>query len=280
MPQSTDLCLLSDVRDWLNLSSQAMAPQQIVMVQGGTGYTVASAAVVAGTGVGSGLTLGSPTLSGGSVVAVPIVTAGLYSVAPTVAITGNGTGAQATVYFAADVALARLITSCSKLMLRLMNRDTTALTTVAERRNGSGTDRMALRNWPVSAVNSLVVNGLSIPASPDGMQAGYVTDGYSVMLVGNGAIVHYQIVGGSVFFKGYGNVTINYTYGWTATPEDIAQACIELVSQRWARKGHIDQDSVSMGGPVAQTTSYQKLAVPREVQQVCDRYRLIPIPEI
>jgi hypothetical protein len=63
-------------------------------------------------------------------------------------------------------------------------------------------------------------------------------------------------------------------------PEDIAQACIELVAQRWTRKGHIDQDSVSMGGPVAQTTSYQKGALPKEVEQICNRYKILPIPEL
>ena len=281
MPEPTDLCQLSDVRDWLGLSyPQPMAPTQIVMLAGGNGYSSATASVVPGTGVGSGLVLGTPTLSGGTVVAIPITTPGMYNVAPSILITGNGTGASAVVYFATDTTLARLVSSCSKLMLRLMNRDTTLPTTVNEQRNGSGTDRMALRNWPVIAINSVSVSKLSIPASPDGVQSGWVTDGYSVLLVGSAFPVYFSGTMGAVFIKGYGNVVINYQYGWTSTPEDISQGCIELVAQRYTRKAHIDQNSVSMGGPAAQTTAYQKGALPKEVEQVCNRYKLLPIFEL
>jgi hypothetical protein len=284
MPNAVDFTTLADVRDWLNLSANAMPPTQIMVTAGGTGYTSATATVVAGTGAGSGLVLGSPTFSGGAVVAIPITTPGTYTVAPTIAITGNGAGAAATVYFAADTALARLITSCSKLMLRLMNRDAVLVEQVTERRNGSGTDRMALRCWPVVSVASVTVSNTVIPASPDGVQAGWVTDGYSVLLVGSQYPAYFSDgyggrVGGQ-FVKGYQNVAVVYSYGWTAVPEDIAQAAIELVAQRWTRKGHVDQDSVSTGGPVAQTTSYQKGALPKEVQQVCDRYKILPIFEL
>jgi hypothetical protein len=215
------------------------------------------------------------------VIAIPITTAGSYTVAPTIAISGNGAGATATVYFAADVALARLITSCSKLMLRLMNRDAVLVESVTERRNGSGTERMALRCWPVVSVTSVTVSNTVLPASSDGVQAGWVTDGFSVLLVGSQYPGYfYGGCAGGTFAKGFQNIAIVYTYGWTTVPEDIAQACIELVAQRWTRKGHIDQDSVSMGGPVAQTTSYQKGALPKEVEQICNRYKILPIPEL
>jgi hypothetical protein len=215
------------------------------------------------------------------VIAIPITTAGSYTVAPTIAISGDGVGATATVYFAADVALARLITSCTRLMLRLMNRDAVLVESVTERRNGSGTERMALRCWPVVSVTSVTVGNTVLPASSNGVQAGWVTDGFSVLLVGSQYPGYfYGGCAGGIFAKGFQNIAIVYTYGWTTVPEDIAQACIELVAQRWARKGHIDQDSVSMGGPVAQTTSYQKGALPKEVEQVCERYRLLPIMEL
>lgn len=283
MPNAVDFCSLSDVRNWLGLDVSAMAPTQIVMTAGGVGYTSATAAVVAGTGVGSGLVLGSPTLSGGAVIAIPITTAGSYTVAPTIAISGDGVGATATVYFAADVALARLITSCTRLMLRLMNRDAVLVESVTERRNGSGTERMALRCWPVVSVTSVTVGNTVLPASSNGVQAGWVTDGFSVLLVGSQYPGYCGGYGGGtygMFAKGFQNVAIVYTYGWTTVPEDIAQACIELVAQRWTRKGHIDQDSVSMGGPVAQTTSYQKGALPKEVEQICNRYKLLPIMDL
>ena len=281
MPNAVDFTTLADCRNWLGLDVSAMAPTQIVVTAGGVGYSSATAAVVAGTGVGSGLTLGTPTLSGGAVIAIPITTAGSYTVAPTIAISGNGAGATATVYFAADVALARLITSCSKLMLRLMNRDAVLVESVTERRNGSGTERMALRCWPVVSVTSVTVSNTVLPASSDGVQAGWVTDGFSVLLVGSQYPGYfYGGCAGGTFAKGFQNISIVYTYGWTTVPEDIAQACIELVAQRWTRKGHIDQDSVSMGGPVAQTTSYQKGALPKEVEQICNRYKILPIPEL
>jgi hypothetical protein len=35
-----------------------------------------------------------------------------------------------------------------------------------------------------------------------------------------------------------------------------------------------------MGGAASQTTSYQKGALPKEVEQVCERYRLLSIMEL
>jgi hypothetical protein len=254
---------------------------------------------------------------GGAVVSVAVTSGGLYTEAPTVIILPNPnptwetmtpaawealtasewatllesvatvplgeTVAVVTALFATDTTLVRLISSCSTLMMALMRRNSVLPVTATEVRNGTGTPRLALQYWPVISITSVTVNTATVLPSPDGIQGGWVTDGYSIMLVGNSYPVTSMasmFSGAGVFPRCYQNVRVQYSYGWVTVPEDMAQACIELVAQRYTRKMHIDQDSISMGGGASQSTQYQRLDIPREVKQVVEHYRIIPIPEL
>lgn len=114
--------------------------------------------------------------------------------------------------------------------------------TYSERYNGNGSNELPVRNYPVLAVASLMVNGIAIPASPDFIQSGYVIDT-------EGSISNIAIIGGQngsawrggddrwgvrpggwgsygnapplgqaalVFSQGIQNVAVNYTAGYTA----------------------------------------------------------------
>ena len=45
-----------------------------------------------------------------------------------------------------------------------------------DRLNGNGSESQALRNYPILAVSVLSINGITIPASPDYVQSGWVID--------------------------------------------------------------------------------------------------------
>jgi len=159
-----------------------------------------------------------------------------------------------------DLKLERLITGASRMILSLTDRDSFITPqTYSERRNGNGTNSMATYEWPIQSVSSVLYSpGHTIPASSDGFQNGWVNDAYRVMLIGYW------------FPIGFQNVTLNYTAGFTAVPEDITQACIELVAQKWVRSSHIDQE----GGSLAQqTVTWSKRDIPAEVQTVIDHYK-------
>ena len=290
----------------------------------------------------------------------------------------------------------RLIRACSAGILSFLRRDTLNPVAINEIRNGSGSNRMALRNWPVISVQAVIAGNVVVPPSPPwsllGIQYGWVCDGYTVAVAngyGNGPVggtvggagnVAYGAPGGLAGFcpygfpRGFQNVQIAYTYGfgcqyaitgvslsnpsgtipWNGTtvtltlqivtppsstnplfipqtgqtvtisgvvpdayngqvvilnvngntisyaipatapdpgvyesggsvlagmiPDDIQQACIELVAQKCARSQHIDQDTLSYGQ--GQTTSYQRVAIPRETQFALERYKLMPVLEI
>jgi hypothetical protein len=263
---ANDLCQLADVRDYLNMNASAMAVSRIVMQNGGLGYTTATATVQGGTG--TGLTVGTPVIQAGVITSIPVTATGAYFVAPTIVITGDGAGAVAVVYIGADYTLARLITAASQLICGLTRRTTFNQQTITEVRNGNGNSRLCLRIWPVISVNSISINNFAIPPSPDGVASGYLTDGYSVML--NPGTYG---IGWNGFCRGFQNVRITYTNGYAVIPFDIAQACIELVGQKYRRASHIDQDSQQIGAP-GQTTSFSRNDIPKEVLLDICRYKL------
>lgn len=103
-----------------------------------------------------------------------------------------------------DNLLSRLIASASGFIVAWLNKPI-LYSTYTERQNGTGSTRLALRNWPIQAVTSLTISGTSIPKSPDGVQAGYVYDDFMVYLVG----------GAYTFYKGLQNVTVVYDAGYS-----------------------------------------------------------------
>lgn len=161
-----------------------------------------------------------------------------------------------------DALLSRLITAASQFIQTWLNRRI-ALADWQEVRDGNGGQQMILTCFPVLAVLSLSIDGLSIPPVPadGGWGPGYVTTPSGLALRGY------------VFTRRAQNVAVTYTAGYPATPPDIAQACIELVCQRYDERTHIGEVSGSVSG--TETVSYSQLDMSNDVKLLLSQYRAV-----
>ena len=128
-----------------------------------------------------------------------------------------------------DPMLPLLIPSASAEFLKYTSLPYIAQTTFTERRNGTGTASITLRNRPCQSVTSLVISNVTIKPSPDGVQAGYYLDAYDPLTGAGGTTIY--LVGGYTaqsapfyaigyqgyppnFMRGFGNVVIQGTAGY------------------------------------------------------------------
>lgn len=65
-----------------------------------------------------------------------------------------------------DQLLAALITSASRQIYSHLQRPTILPRTVTELRDGTGTQKLTLKQWPAISVSSLIIDNLTVPASP------------------------------------------------------------------------------------------------------------------
>lgn len=173
-----------------------------------------------------------------------------------------------------DALLTRLVTAESLLLLQAINRTNLNQATYTEKRNGSGGSTLMVRNYPIISVQSLTIDTVSIPASPDGVRTGYVFDDYAISLVGgpyssgvsSGANAYLPAY---AFNKGYGNIVVSYTAGYASVPSEVEQAVIELIAFRYRERGRIGLISEHTG---QQTVTYSQRDVPASVQRVIDNY--------
>lgn len=164
-----------------------------------------------------------------------------------------------------DAVLQSLITSVSKYIENWLNR-TILSATYTEYRDGTGTNRIMLANQPVTAVSSVVMNNLGVPAvaipASTAMSFGYVFDARNIKLVGFGA----------KFPMGMNNVVVTYTAGYATVPVDIERACLELVALRFRERSRIGENSKSIGG---ETVSYNVKDFPDSVRTLLNQYRKV-----
>ncbi|KVG33865.1 phage head-tail connector protein [Burkholderia diffusa] len=175
-----------------------------------------------------------------------------------------------------DAMLGRLITAASQFVQTYLNR-TIASTTYSEKHTGSGSNTLALPNYPITAVSSVAIRGVPIAASPDGVQVGYTFDERFLYLIGN--------VGFSSFPNGADGqfpkwpplgVQVSYTAGFTSTPPDVEQAVIELIGLKYAGdRTHFGQVSKSINGEVV---SFSVADMPASVRTLLNNYRkVVPV---
>lgn len=161
-----------------------------------------------------------------------------------------------------DALLARLITGASRFIESWLGRQI-ALTDWQEVRDGTGGQRLAFANVPVSTVLFLAIDGLAIPpASTDGgWGAGYVFTPTELALRGY------------VFTRRAQNVVVTYTAGYATTPPDIAQACIELICQRYKERTRIGGVSRAIGG--SETVTYAQQDMSDDLRLLLSQYRAV-----
>jgi hypothetical protein len=156
---------------------------------------------------------------------------------------------------------------------------------INETYDGSGSSRQFVRVRPIVSVQSLLVDGIAIPASSGINVPGFVVDGTgkSVSIrsgFGAPAVGQRLTVGFSFFRSGRGwsftegvqNVQITYTAGYSATPFDIELAVRQMVAVNYKRRQWIDQKLQAMAQG-AGTISFRDWEFPPEVKSVMDHYR-------
>jgi Phage gp6-like head-tail connector protein len=136
-----------------------------------------------------------------------------------------------------DTLLSGLVTAASQFIQSWLNRQIAAADW-REIRDGTGGQCLAFANFPVTAVLSLTIDGLTIPPAPadGGFGAGYTFSPTELALRGY------------VFTRRPQNVIVTYAAGYAVTPPEIAQACIELVCQRYRERSRIGEVAKALGG--------------------------------
>lgn len=163
-----------------------------------------------------------------------------------------------------DALLTRLITAASQYIQSWLNRDL-ALQDWTEVRDGTGGHRLQFSVVPVSAVLSLVIDGVVIPPSPAPSQQGW-TAGYAFSQT-------QLILRGWSFTRRALNVAMTYTAGYATIPPDVAQTCIELVALRYRERTRIGEVSKSMGGQ--ETVSYSQKDMSDPIKTLLLQFRMV-----
>lgn len=161
-----------------------------------------------------------------------------------------------------DALLARLITAASAFLAAWLNRQILAAS-YTQTFNGNGKTALLLPQYPVTAVQSLTIDGQSIPPLQVGSStaaAGYSFDATTLYL------------SGTTFTPGRQNVTLTWTAGYTSVPPDIEQACIDLVALRYRERDRIGLASKGMAG---ETTSYSQRDLPANAATLLQVYRRV-----
>ena len=175
-----------------------------------------------------------------------------------------------------DALLTSLITRSSQGIRTWLARDLTEAT-LTENYDGTGTSRLSLRAFPVTAVSSVIVNGLVVPAASSPVVYGYMFDKFGIYLTGLNAVGGNLVPNmwvGSYFPRANQNVQVVYTAGFNPMPDDITQACIEQVGYKSMQRKHIGKKSenISAGG---MGTSYQEGLLAPEVRGMLGQYRKV-----
>lgn len=186
----------------------------------------------------------------------------------------------------ADTTLTRLIESLSFEFLREIKRPELAPgTDWTEVVPGNGMQEMFVRYYPINSIASVTVNGVAIPASPDGG----VTDGYwfnsaavdiedriKISLSGywftqgslpSGGSWSYNALSGSYPLN---NVVLAYNAGYEIVPKDIEQAMIEWVCEKFKGRQWIGQSSKHMAN--GESVSFLNRRWSPSVQGAINRY--------
>ena len=165
-----------------------------------------------------------------------------------------------------DALLTRLVSAASQYVQSWLNRQI-ASADYLEIRDGTGGHRLQFACFPVTAVLSLTIDSQDVPAAVSFNAAGYRFSSTQLS------------VRGYSFKRGAQNVVIGYTAGYSMTPPEVAQACIELVSLRYRERTRIGEISRSLGG--AETVAYAQKDMSDAIKTLLQQYRLVaPIAPI
>lgn len=263
--QPGDLTTLANVKQWLSITGLAvtaisnassavltLATRPAQPLLNGAEYSIEGATGMTGVDGTWTITVLSPTTF-----SIPFdsTAAGTYTSGAIVGIT--------------DPLLSRLITAASTAIQSWLNR-TIASAEYTEYRDGQNMPQMMLQNYPVTAVQSLTVQGLAIqprpPYGPDVTSAnfgGYVFDANRIMLSG------YR------FPRGFQNVVVQYTAGYATTPTDVEQACIDIIGDWFKYRERIGLSSMGIEGQSVSFDRFLHGQMPSRAQMILNQYKRV-----
>jgi uncharacterized phiE125 gp8 family phage protein len=161
-----------------------------------------------------------------------------------------------------DTLLTRLVTAASQFIQTWLNRDLLSQS-YSEIRDGHGGPTLVFRDYPVTAVSSVQVDGYSIPLAGSVLEYGYWFSPTVVTLRGY------------LFNRGIANVVLSYQAGFSSTPPEIEQACLELVGVKYRERDRIGHASKSLAGEVV---AFIVKDMPDSVRSVLNNYKkVIPV---
>lgn len=167
--------------------------------------------------------------------------------------------------------LSALITNASAMIEQYCNR-VFAQASYTETRNGRNTETLYMRQQPIMSVQSLTIDGITVPASTNPKGYGYVFDDAQLYLRGaRGPFGQPER-----FERGAQNIVVQYMAGFQTIPADVAQACIELVADKFAKRNRIDKSSETLG--TQQTQAYVMTDMPARVKAALASYRVPMVP--
>ncbi|MGA8170013.1 MAG: phage head-tail connector protein [Methylocystis sp.] len=121
-----------------------------------------------------------------------------------------------------DALLGSLISQISRGIYNYINRSFVLPVNVVEAYDGAGRDTLLLRNWPVGAIASLVIDGEPIPPAPTMAAGVHSTRGYVLEQSDDappGGMQCLFLRGPHVFRKGRQNVLVSYRAGYEIVGE-------------------------------------------------------------
>lgn len=136
-----------------------------------------------------------------------------------------------------DALLSALITQISRAIYNYINRSFVLPTNVVEAYDGNGREHLILRNWPVGAISSVVVDGKPIPPAPLMLAGVTPTPGYVLEQSDDqppGAMQQLFLRGPHCFHKGRQNIVVSYRAGYEIVGESQvvpASAPYQFVAQ-------------------------------------------------
>ena len=143
--------------------------------------------------------------------------------------------------------------------------------------DGNGSQRLFLRNYPITAIISVLIGSYSVPLSSAVNAPGIFIEQLKRSIAFRAGSVGWFPSAGLfpyTFAPGIGNIQVTYTAGFAQVPYDLQEACFKAVAINYTRKSTIDQGSktLSASGGGTGTVAFRAWALPPEIERVIMYY--------
>lgn len=154
---------------------------------------------------------------------------------------------------------ASLVSAVSAFVRQFCSRDFTQQS-YNETYNTVLSDGLPLRQLPIVSVSSVTVMGIVVPPATSPLQYGYLFDENQIYLTLD-----------SKFPLAKQSTVVAYTAGYSTIPNDLQQACIEMVALEYKRITNIGYTSQTLAGQTV--TGFVMSNMPAYILNVLNNYR-------